>query len=280
MAGDVEETQILHVNIESRPPQLIFGTPTPAPNYYGWSNTPIDVPYQISNCASGLESASAFSPVRIAAEGKWVTTTVRVVDNAGNSVTRTTPAVSIDLNPPVTSASTDGTTVTLTATDDLSGVAATYYRIDDSDIRTYSMKFSVIDSGSHVVRYWSVDRAGNIESAHSLAIDIDPTLAGLIVNPGVISAGGSTMATILLTGNAPSTGLTLEISASTGAIAVPSLVTVAPGQSSANFIVKAKPNALVTSSVVTAASHNASTQATVTIEPTARVINKTVSESF
>ena len=56
-------------------------------------------------------------------------------------------------------------TVTLTPSDALSGVAATYYTIDGGAQQTYGAPFSVSGAGSHAIVYWSVDAAGNAESA-------------------------------------------------------------------------------------------------------------------
>jgi hypothetical protein len=78
-----------------------------------------------------------------------------------------------------------------TATDDLSGVAATYYKLDGGSQQTYSAQVS-IGTGTHYVEYWSVDNAGNIE-VHKFT----PTF--------VVDAG--TGPTVTITG--PTTGLYL-----------------------------------------------------------------------
>lgn len=79
----------------------------------------------------------------------------------------------VDLNPPVTTATLSGTvihgwfnsavTFTATATDDNSGVDATYYKIDGGATLTYSSPVSIAVAGTHYVEYWSVDNAGNVE---------------------------------------------------------------------------------------------------------------------
>jgi hypothetical protein len=107
----------------------------------------------------------------------------------------------VDLNPPVTTATLSGTMIhnyyssavifKATATDDLSGVAATYYKLDGGSQQTYSAQVS-IGTGTHYVEYWSVDNAGNIE-VHKFT----PTF--------VVDAG--TGPTVTITG--PTTGLYL-----------------------------------------------------------------------
>lgn len=90
--------------------------------------------------------------------------------------------------PPVTTAALSGNqtnksgwytgpvTVTLTATDTGGpGVADTYYTLDGGSQETYSAPFVVTGDGVHTLSYWSVDTAGDAETAHSLTIEIDTT---------------------------------------------------------------------------------------------------------
>ena len=64
-------------------------------------------------------------------------------------------------------------TVTLQANDSGSGPAATYYTLDGGARQTYAAPFVVSAAGSHLVRYWSVDWAGNIEAKHTGYVNID-----------------------------------------------------------------------------------------------------------
>ncbi len=54
--------------------------------------------------------------------------------------------------------------VTLTGSDALSGVAATYYTIDGGARQTYTAPFTVSAQGSHTIVYWSVDAVANTET--------------------------------------------------------------------------------------------------------------------
>jgi hypothetical protein len=65
-----------------------------------------------------------------------------------------------------------------------SGIAATYYTIDGRSQPTYTSGsyIQVAGNGQHTVTYWSVDGAGNMENAHTLAIWIDNTVPSMTIN--------------------------------------------------------------------------------------------------
>jgi len=63
----------------------------------------------------------------------------------------------------------------LNATDDMSGVNATYYRLDGGLWMTYTEPFTVKSDGEHVIQYYSVDNAGNVEDVKSGEFKIDQT---------------------------------------------------------------------------------------------------------
>jgi hypothetical protein len=79
--------------------------------------------------------------------------------------------------------------VTLNATDDTggSGVARTYYSVDDpscdpgalSNCLNYAGPFTVSGDGTHTVRFFSEDNAGNVEALNTLPIKIDTTAPGV-----------------------------------------------------------------------------------------------------
>ncbi|MBE3121618.1 MAG: right-handed parallel beta-helix repeat-containing protein [Thermoplasmata archaeon] len=82
-------------------------------------------------------------------------------------------------------------TVTLSATDGLSGVASKWYKIDASAWNIYTAPVTVSSNGNHTVQYRSLDNAGNQENASSIAFKVDTiapattrTLQGLIGSQG------------------------------------------------------------------------------------------------
>ena len=122
------------------------------------------------------------------------------VRNSAGVTGATTGQVVIDEGPPTTSASLSGTqgaggwfissvTVTLSASDDFSGIASTEYLIDGGTWQSYSTPISVTTDGSHTVNYRSTDRAGNAETALSVTFKLDAspptttdTLSGTLGN--------------------------------------------------------------------------------------------------
>jgi C1A family cysteine protease len=115
------------------------------------------------------------------------TVTYWSTDNVGWVEVAHTGRVNIDASAPVTTAAdlqpddysgwrNVSQTVSLGRSDSGgSGLAHTYYAIDGASPLTYATAFAVGGSGSHAVSYWSVDNAGNSETAHTGYVNIDST---------------------------------------------------------------------------------------------------------
>ena len=82
-----------------------------------------------------------------------------------------------DITDPITSASLSGTLgengyyisnvqATLTATDNLSGVASTYYNHNNASWTPYSSPILINSNGQNTLQYYSVDNVGNIEDVN------------------------------------------------------------------------------------------------------------------
>ncbi len=166
-------------------PTLTWGSLTPAANAAGWNNTLVDFSFTTADDLSGVQSSVPDSPLHFTSEGANQTQQVTVTDKVGNSATFTSPAVNIDLTTPLTSATISGNSnpgwftgpvsVTLNASDNLSGVANTFYRIDGGAAQTYTTTFSISTDGVHTVEFWSVDRADNTETHQTRIVKIDTT---------------------------------------------------------------------------------------------------------
>ena len=94
-------------------------------------------------------------------------------------------------------------TVTLHASDSGSGVAATCYTLDGGPRQTYQAPFSVFGAGSHLVKYWSVDWAGNVEAKHTGFVNID-TSKPVCVALGSVRTWSGTVASLAYRVSEPS----------------------------------------------------------------------------
>jgi hypothetical protein len=166
-AGNVEGVQSVSVRLDRTAPTVSFGTPSPAPNEWGWNNTDVTVPFTPGDNLSGIDSCSpATSPLVLTGEGAAVAGPVTVTDKAGNSATLTTPACKIDRTPPTVTYSGNAGTYTVDqmvsiacgSSDDLSGVAT----CTGHDIVGPAYTFSL---GTNSFSATATDKAGNAGSA-------------------------------------------------------------------------------------------------------------------
>jgi hypothetical protein len=110
---------------------------------------------------------------------------LRILDDRGlYDVASKTIQVGNDPNPPVSVAILTGgvvgengwfrsaVTVRLRATDDVSGVAALYFRIDGAPWQNYS-SILTIGEGAHLLEYFARDYADHVEMIHSLWVRVD-----------------------------------------------------------------------------------------------------------
>lgn len=86
-----------------------------------------------------------------------------------------------DVTPPTTTALADQewqntpVQVELNANDDDTWVTSTYYRVDSGASHTYTEPFALDYDGIHTITFWSVDRAGNVESPTAITTYADWT---------------------------------------------------------------------------------------------------------
>jgi uncharacterized repeat protein (TIGR01451 family) len=112
---------------------------------------------------------------------------VEVMTNEGPYDSDSAFVTIADLNPPVTTHLFSGTmggndwyvsnvTITLSATDDYSGVDYTMYSLDGASFTPYGSAIIVTADGTHSISYYSVDGYGNIEATKGpFAFKIDQT---------------------------------------------------------------------------------------------------------
>ncbi|HEX4680507.1 MAG TPA: PKD domain-containing protein, partial [Gaiellaceae bacterium] len=169
---------VTDVNVDTTPP-LLHGTATTAPNDHGWYSGDVTIHWTCDDTGSGIAGACP-ADATIGGEGASLASTATVRDIAGNTTAATSSNVRIDRAPPVTEASAPsgwsntGVTVMLTPSDNLAGVDATYFQLDDGPTQA-GTSVSITDEGVHAVAYWSVDLAGNVERQRKIQVRIDKT---------------------------------------------------------------------------------------------------------
>ena len=125
----------------------------------------------------------------------------------------------VDGTPPVTTSTVLGTAgagawyrspveVSLRASDALSGVAGTWYRLDGGNLQNYSGTVSLAAEGAHTLEYYSRDEAGNVEAAHTLSFGVDGTPPSIqATSPSDAATATSSRVTVSWTGHDATSGI-------------------------------------------------------------------------
>ena len=188
-AGNSGKDTVVGIDIDKTAPSL-SGAATSDPNGAGWYSGDVTVHWTASDALSGLGGAAP-GDVMIDGEGNGLSVSATVADKAGNEKTATVGGIKIDRTAPTTTMAatelpksgwyTDDVQVELSASDNLSGVTKTYYKVDGGDAQEYEDAISHGLNGKHTIAFWSVDEAGNVERTSSIEIRVDrvkPTIAG------------------------------------------------------------------------------------------------------
>ena len=136
-----------------------------------------------SYSVDGAAVQTYVSPFAVSTNGPHVVT-FHSVDKAGNLEVDKTASFNIDQTPPTTTAQLSGpagkngwytgpVTVTLIATDNLSGIASTSYSLDRAPSQSYSGPFIISANLDHSLAFSSIDQAGNTEATNTIGIKID-----------------------------------------------------------------------------------------------------------
>jgi hypothetical protein len=94
-----------------------------------------------------------------------------------------------------------------------------------------------------------------------------PTLTAVAVDRPLLTGGSPAVGTVTLAAPAPAGGAVVALSAASGAVLVPSSVTVAQGASAATFAVSTSPVAILTASTLSATYAGVTRTATLTLTP-------------
>ncbi|OLE24309.1 MAG: hypothetical protein AUG44_19605 [Actinobacteria bacterium 13_1_20CM_3_71_11] len=226
-AGNTGGGAVAGIGIDRTPP-TISGAPTTGPNPAGWYTGDVVVGFDCTDNLSGV--ASCPSDKVLSGDGTNLSVTSDPAsDKAGNQAAgRTVGGINIDGHAPQTTADnqcvatngycTGGTaTVVLTATDvGPSGVKELHYSVSGGaeQVSTGASVSVVVplNGGTASVRYWALDKAGNVESPNTATIRYDniaPTVTHT-VSPAP-NAGGWNNSPVTVhfsaTDNDPSSGL-------------------------------------------------------------------------
>jgi hypothetical protein len=187
LAGNSTTAGVSGIHVDTTPPELAGSFPE------GWQTDDVTVEWTCTDTLSGAAAQPAATTVT--GEGADLSSTATCADIAGNEVSTTVTGVRIDRTAPTTTAEVAGTPtngwygapveITLTGADGLSGVAATYYRIDGGEPQAYDGTFTLATEGKHTLTFWSRDVAGHVEEAGApVEVWIDTTAPETtIVNP-------------------------------------------------------------------------------------------------
>ncbi len=80
--------------------------------------------------------------------------------------------------------------VTLNATDDISGVNVTFYRINEDVWIKYSEPFLLENEGYYLIEFYSIDNVGNKEEVKSTEVQVDKTKPEILLHWEAYQDGG------------------------------------------------------------------------------------------
>lgn len=184
-AGNSASDTVAGINVDKTAPVLNGSFSS------GWHKGDVTVAWTCLDPLSGPAGQPADSTVT--GEGGNLSATATCTDQAGNSTTTTVSGIQIDRAAPSTAASVSGAltngwynadvSFTLKGSDNLSGLADTFYSVDGGAPKSYTDAVSIGTNGTHTVTYWSTDNAGNVEdkAGNSITLKLDktpPTLDG------------------------------------------------------------------------------------------------------
>lgn len=188
--NNIEPAKTITLSIDMTPPTFFLAAGR-LPNASGWYTA--SVPYTLTVSDSVSDQPKSYYRLD---DGEWQTGTgftlaadgiYRVEaygeDLAGNRSATVTEEVRLDAAAPVTDWAKEGApgdngwyvsdvTVLLLPTENVSGVASTRYRINETEWKT-GWQFLIADDGIYNVSYASVDNAGNAELPITRSLKID-----------------------------------------------------------------------------------------------------------
>jgi hypothetical protein len=203
VAGNPSSVVELHFKVDVTPPDVI-PLLTGEMGADGWFVSSVKADLDIIDVCSGagqgfmsVDGAPFTSSSLDVTTGGLHTMSYYALDAAGNPSSVAQVTFKIDDIAPETTASMNGRVgmngwfvspvdVGFTAVDEQSGVHATCVSLDGETWLSISADVNVSAEGTHILRYYSVDVAGNVEAEKSLTINIDsaaPTVTPSLTGP-------------------------------------------------------------------------------------------------
>ncbi|NKE56909.1 hypothetical protein FXN61_08690 [Lentzea sp. PSKA42] len=181
-ADNAQSTTVGGINIDKTAPTLTTSTKMADGTPYvpgTWTNQKV---VAVFDCADTLSQvATCSTETFLNGEGADQSASSWGKDFAGNTGTASVTNIDIDKTAPVTSATAPQTawnntdvTVAFSASDALSGVRETRYKVNGGAVQTGD-ELTLNAQGTYAVEYWSTDNAGNTESTKTVTVNIDKT---------------------------------------------------------------------------------------------------------
>lgn len=208
VAGNLEPERRLNIAIDLTPPSVVV-TPDRLPNATGWYTAPLTLNFEVSDMPS--QQATAYFRLD---GGPWQQGAQLVIassgdheieyyaqDVAGNRSVVARTSVKLDTFPPTTAYRLQGNqgqsgwyvtpvTVVLLPVDAISGVAGTFYRINEGPWQA-GTQFQISGDGQYTLSFYSVDTAGNVEISYPVTVRIDTVAPSTPISLEVLPGGWS-----------------------------------------------------------------------------------------
>ncbi|QIK62470.1 family 78 glycoside hydrolase catalytic domain [Leucobacter viscericola] len=208
----IADSWVLPVQADTTPPLVAATVDSAVPGDNGWFRGDSSVTLSATDDRAGTPAVQFggaqgwedyTAPIPVTGEGQHELS-YRANDVAGNSSGEQKVQVWIDSTAPVSSVKTirgseaanlNIASVSFSATDELSGVAAVRYRVDGGQWQLAGADaVPVVGYGSHLVEYFAADVAGNTEALRSTEIELTAPSQKFTVS--FDSAGGSAVASV------------------------------------------------------------------------------------
>lgn len=185
VAGNQESTRNASVAVDQTAPSLNVSAAS------GWQNQSFTVSFSPLDATSGVENYfivrgnESFNSTNVTISSEGNTSVTFSATDKANNTNATVRQVLLDLTAPATTTDapsgwqTSNVTLVFNASDNLSGVNHTSYRIDGGSWINSSN--ASLSDGNHSVEYFSADRAGNQEAVSNVSVLVD-TIAPSIKN--------------------------------------------------------------------------------------------------